>query len=236
MANTYFKFKQFIIHQDQTGMKVGTDGVLLGAWANVNNAINILDIGTGTGLIAIMCAQRNSKAKIDAIDIDEDAYLQAKYNINESKWNNRISIHNISLQNYNTEIKYDCIISNPPFFNNSTKNITKKKTLARHTDSLNFIDIIDFSIKHLTPNGRLCIILPPIEADIFIKEAVTRRLFLNKKIEIKPNKCKNTKRIMFELSYFENILINDFLTIETNVRHEYTDEYQELTKDFYLKM
>ncbi|MCH4896180.1 methyltransferase domain-containing protein [Marinilabiliaceae bacterium JC040] len=236
MANTYFKFKQFTIQQDQSGMKVGTDGVLLGAWANINNSENILDIGTGTGLIAIMCAQRNNSAKIDAIEIDTDTYNQAVYNINECKWSKRISIYNISLQNFSTKKNYDCIISNPPFFNNSTKNQTKKKCLARHTDSLKFSDIISFSINHLSPKGKLCIILPPIEAENFIDEALNKNLFLNKIIRIKPNKSKNPKRIMFELSFIEKDIQDDFLTIETDTRHIYTNDYQNLTKDFYLKM
>ena len=138
-----FQFKQFAIQQDKTSMKVGTDGVLLGAWTNIENAKTILDIGAGTGLISLMIAQRSEKL-VYALEIEENAYNQALENFKNSKWHNSLFLTHSSLQNYKTSLKFDIIVSNPPFFNNSYKIQDSNRNLARHTDSLSFKELLSF--------------------------------------------------------------------------------------------
>ena len=236
MANNYFEFKQFTIYQDKAAMKVGTDGVLLGAWASVDGASKILDIGTGTGLIAIMCAQRNIEARIDALEIDDLASEQAQENIDICPWTSRISILNKALQDYKPSKKYDSIISNPPFFVNSTKATCNKKSTARHTDTLSFEEIITFTIEHLNINGKLSIVLPIIEGEEFISIAHSMGMFLNRKTLVIPKLGANPKRILMELSLYESNLEVSELISETEQRHFYTDEYKALTGDFYARM
>lgn len=236
MANNYFEFKQFTIYQDKAAMKVGTDGVLLGAWASVDKASNILDIGTGTGLIAIMCAQRNNNAQIEALEIDDLACEQAQENINDCPWTSRISVLNKALQDYQPEKKYDSIISNPPFFVNSTKASCNKKSTARHTDTLSFQDIVSFAIEHLNKSGKLSVVLPIVEGEEFISIAHSMGMYLNRKTIVIPKPGAKAKRILMELSLFETDIIISELTSETEHRHFYTDDYKALTGDFYARI
>jgi len=214
-------------------MKVGTDGVLLGAWSCVNEG-NILDIGTGTGLIAIMLAQRTKTALIDAIEIEKDAYNQAFENISNSDWSTRITTHFNSIQNYHPNKKYDLIISNPPFFKNSTKAPSKERNTARHNDDLSFEDIINAVLRLLKPEGIFSLILPINESIHFIKLANKNNLFLNKECFVKPNRTKPAKRVLMQFSFINSDIQKEDLTIETETRHQYTKEYISLTKDFYL--
>jgi len=229
-----FKFKQFSIHHNNTGMKVGTDGVLLGAWISIREG-NILDIGTGTGLIAIMLAQRSKKTLIDALEVEDEAYKQAKENIAACNWKNRISTHHIPVQNFKPTTKYDLIISNPPFFLASTKAPNEERNTARHTDSLSFDDLIASVIRLLNSDGIFSLILPINEAELFTDLATTQHLFLNKKCVIKPNPTKSAKRVLMEFSFSKTDIVSEELTIETATRHQYTKEYISLTQDFYLK-
>ena len=158
MANDYFQFKQFTIRQEKCAMKVGTDGVLLGAWADVTQARRLLDIGTGTGLIAIMAAQRNPELIIDAIEIDPAAFEQARENANNTPWRERIHIFQGKVQTFAPAYKYDTIVCNPPFFINSTKNPALNRTLARHCETLSHEDILQVSYHLLLPEGKLCVI------------------------------------------------------------------------------
>jgi len=234
MANNYFEFKQFTIYQDGSAMKVGTDGVLLGAWADINNKKNILDIGTGTGLIAIMAAQRNSNALIDAIEIDSEASKQALENVKRTKWCDRINVINISLQDFITDMKYDLIVSNPPFFNNSTKAAEKQRTDARHTYSLPHHEIILFAKNHLSDNGILSLILPIKEGEELITFGVNNQLYCSRKTFVIPKPGSQPKRLLLEFSVHNCDTQIDYFTSETEKRHIYTDEYKKLTKDFYL--
>ena len=229
-----FNFKQFSIQQNNTAMKVGTDGVLLGAWTTVKNG-TILDIGTGTGLIAIMLAQRSKTALIDAIEVEEDAHNQAKENIASCNWKNRISAHHLPIQNFKPTTQYDLIISNPPFFLASTKAPNEDRNTARHTDSLSFDDLIASVIRLLNSEGIFSLILPINEAELFINIATAQHLFLNKKCVIKPNPTKPAKRVLMEFSFSKTDIVSKELTIETATRHQYTKEYISLTQDFYLK-
>lgn len=229
-----FLFKQFSITQEKAAMKVGTDGVLLGAWSKAKEG-KILDVGTGTGIIALMLAQRTKTALIDVIEIDKKASKEAQNNFNNSDWEERLISINSSIQNYHPQKKYDIIVSNPPFFINATKAPKANRNNARHTDTLSFDELID-SVKRLLANtGIFSLILPINEAELFIKLAQQNKLFLNRKCLVKPNPSKSAKRVLMEFSFSEKEIVEEELTIETENRHEYTKEYISLTKDFYLK-
>ena len=229
MANDYFQFKKFTIRQDKCAMKVGTDGVLLGAWANLDHAKRLLDIGTGTGLIAIMAAQRNSELLADAIEIDPTAFGQALENVNNTPWQERIQLFQGQVQTFTPEYQYDVIVCNPPFFINSTKTPERNRTLARHCETLSHADILQVCDHLLDPEGKLCVILPIIEADHFIELALTKKWFINKLTNVCPTPTKPPKRKLIELSKAEDTHIEDSIII-------YHDTYIELTKDFYLKL
>lgn len=236
MSNSWFQFKQFIIRQDKTAMKVGTDSVLLGAWTNFGNAEKILDVGSGTGILSFMAAQK-SKAKIFAVEIEKNAYEQTKNNIAENKMNDRIFVENISFQSFcsTNKIKFDHIICNPPYFENSLKSNSKIRTIARHNENLSYSDLIKGTAKIISQTGKLNLIIPFDAGNKFIKFAEKFYLYCNKYMEIKPNPKKSAKRIILEFSKQKTECKKKILTIETNIRHCYTDEYINLTKDFYLK-
>lgn len=239
-----FQFKQFTIQQDLCAMKVGTDGVLLGTWATATGN-NILDIGSGTGVISLMLAQRNPNGNIDAIDIDENAFQQTIQNINNSRWSDRINGYHSSLQEFTPEKKYDLIVTNPPYFIASTKAPNPSRNAARHTDHLSFNDLIEGVKRLLTPTGIFAIILPTDEAHFFIEQATLNQLQLTRRCNVYPNPSKAVKRILMEFSCFDSaqqpnsttnqVVQEDTLIIETDQRHVYTKEYIKLTQDFYLK-
>jgi tRNA1Val (adenine37-N6)-methyltransferase len=235
MANSYFQFKQFTIQQDRCAMKVGTDGVLLGAWADISGAESILDIGTGTGLIALMLAQR-SRALIAAIDIDKDTILQAKENIDNSPWHDRISVQHISLQELALakDRCYDLIVSNPPYFQNSLKCPDKKRNIARHGESLGQKDLVENSAKLLTVAGRLAVIIPAANGEEFIRIAGQSGLFCLRKTNVFPREEISVKRLLLEFGRKEKECIESNLIIESGERHCYSDEFKWLTRDFYL--
>ena len=236
MANSYFQFKQFTIYHDKCAMKVGTDGVLLGAWANTESCKTILDIGTGTGLIALMLAQR-SNAFIDAIDINEDACLQAIDNIKASPFAERIRTIHTDFTNYSAICvsRYDLIVSNPPYFVNSLKCSNIKRNTARHTDTLSIPALIRNSRMLLSPSGRIALILPFEQLDYLSTIAKENHLYINKRTDIIPIPEASPKRFLVELSESPHSLITEKLVIE-EARHQYTEDYISLTKDFYLKM
>ncbi len=235
MPNNYFRFKKFTVYQDKCAMKVGTDGVLLGAWANCDKSKNILDIGTGTGLISLMMAQR-SKAQIDAIEIDIKACEQAQENVKKSPWKSRINIIHKSLQDFTQDEnkKYDLIVSNPPYFQNSLIAPDENRTNARHNSSLEYKDIINAANKFLTDQGSLGIILPYLEGNMFILKAVENNLFCVRQTKVLPNPGKHAKRLLLEFKKIKMPLVEQEIIIELNKRHEYSEAYKNLTKDFYL--
>ncbi len=229
-----FQFKKFSIQQNNTAMKVGTDGVLLGAWTTIKEG-NVLDIGSGTGLIAIMIAQRSKTAIIDAVELETDACQEAKVNSENCNWSSRIAIHHTTIQDYYPPKKYDLIVSNPPFFINSTKATNSERNSARHTDGLPFIDLIEAVLRLLKSSGLFSLILPLLEAERFIDLAKEQELFLNKKWLVKPTSTKPVKRVLMEFSLTIQPVFHKELIIETATRHQYTKDYISLTKDFYLK-
>ncbi|MDR2841418.1 MAG: methyltransferase [Paludibacter sp.] len=237
MANEYFSFKKFTVFQNRCAMKVGTDGVLLGAWANVENVNTILDIGTGTGLIALMLAQR-SAAAITAIDIDNEAIMQANENFVNSDWANRLTAINISLQNYakTTDNRFDLIVSNPPYFVNSLQNPDNQRSIARHAILLSQRELIFHSKTLLTPTGKLCVILPVEQTENCVKFADEMGLFCTKKIFVQPTITKTAKRILLEFSVNKQETIESKIYIETNQRGCYSEQFTALVRDFYLKL
>ncbi len=234
-CNFMFQFKQFSIQQDKTPMKVGTDGVLLGAWADVEKATRILDIGTGTGLIALMSAQQNAGAHIDALEIDPDAIRQARENVAASPWADRINIIPISLQQYTSPALYDCIVCNPPYFTRSTKTPNPGRTLARHNDTLPHRELIEHSKRLLSSNGSFQIILPVPEAIQLTEYAKAFRLYPVRLTKVLPNPGKPPKRYLIKFSAIPQGYTEDELIIEYE-RHHYSPEYIRLTQNFYLNL
>ena len=190
MSNNFFRFKQFTVFQDCCAMKVGTDGVLLGAWAEAYKRNNVLDVGTGTGLIALMIAQRNTNATIDAIDIDEGCVMQAKRNVFESPFSNRVDVQKSSFQDFaaRNDNKYDLIVSNPPYFHNSLKSPNLHRNYARHTDSLSFYEIISEGVSLLTESGCISLILPYEFKTSVLMHAKTVGLFAKRITNVFPDR------------------------------------------------
>jgi len=229
-----FSFKQFTISQDRAPMKVGTDGVLLGAWCSCENAVSALDIGTGTGLIALMLAQRNSKIEVVAIEPNAAAASDALLNFENSPWKDRIRLQNTDLESFKTDETFDLIVSNPPFFKNALPASDSGRNLARH--------ITDFSPRLfaeastlLNSNGIIAGIYP---MDIFREFDFQIRqfgLFPSRLCEVQSTPQKSPHRVLFEYAFAKiKMPIIDKLIIEENGRHKYSDEYLKLTQDFYL--
>jgi tRNA1Val (adenine37-N6)-methyltransferase len=235
MANNYFSFKQFTIHQERAAFKVGTDGVLLGAVADITGVKRILDIGSGTGLVSIMLAQR-CNAEIVALEPDHDSYLQACENVNQCKWNNRVKVEYTDLQNYKPgKEKFDLIVTNPPYFVDSLKSPDPRKSATRHNDSLTSDEILKCVIKLLEDDGRLQMIMPYVEGSVFIAEAQQHGLYCNNILKIRPLPATEIKRLILTFTRQKLKVTEKFLTIEHGKRHVFTEEYINLTKDFYLK-
>ncbi len=232
-----FVFKHFDVKHGQCAMKVGTDGVLLGAWADTK-ANYILDIGTGTGILALMMAQKCQNAIIDAIDIDKNAYLQAKENFERSIWSRRLNVFNSSLQDFTTnrERKYDLIICNPPFFIHASKAGNFARSIARHiNESLTFDELIDGVKGLLTLDGRLFIILPVKEGGIFIDLCERKNLFCNKIVRVRTKQSKEAKRLLMEISLVRKHMICNEIIIH-NDDGSYSSEYAKLTEEFYTHL
>lgn len=234
-----FQFKQFNINQDKTAMKVGTDGVLLGAWAPIASPIySILDIGAGTGLIALMLAQRCNAEQIDAIEIDDNAYLQCVENFEQSPWTERLFCYHAGLDELieDPEDEYDLIVCNPPFYSEDYKTPDESRNTARFQDSLPFVELVEAADLLLSENGILAVIIPFKEEENFIKIAQQFELYPQKITRVKGTPEAEIKRSLMSFSRDENSTrAIDELIIEIS-RHNYTQDYTELTKEFYLKM
>lgn len=218
-------------------MKVGTDGVLLGSWVDVSNVKSILDVGTGSGLITLMLAQR-CEAMITAIDIEPNAIIQSNINALSSLWANRITNIEIGLIDFVREsnLQFDLIVSNPPFFKNSMLNPDRNRTLARHAETDFHKELILSAKSLLMPDGRLCLILPVVEGDECIQFATEQTLHCTKKVLVYPKSTSSAKRLLLEFSLNFSPLITSELIIESDTRHQYTDDFSLLVKDFYLKL
>ena len=216
-------------------MKVGTDGVLLGAWADVEGAKHILDMGTGSGLIALMVAQRNHKAQIEAIDIDEGAVLQARKNIDASPWQRRIEVALSDANSYTSSQRFDHIVSNPPFFTTTLLSPDERRAMARHCSTLSYDDIITTAERLLVPEGRLSLILPTSEAAQFRRVAF-ERLWLRRETTVLTRKGDAPKRTMMEFVLCNEPLMPCVDTLEIyDDGGVYSDKYRQLTAEYYLK-
>ena len=236
---TKFSFKQFSVEQDKAAMKIGTDGVLLGAWAPINEqTFSILDIGSGTGIIALMLAQRSDADQIDALEIDENAYEQAVENFENSPWSDRLFCYHAGLDEFmeEPEDEYDLVVSNPPFYTENYFSGDEQRDQARFTESLPFEDLIEAADLLLSENGVFAIIIPFKEEEKLIALAHDFDLFPMKITRVKGTSTTEIKRTLlaFSRNTTENFPVDE-LVIEIG-RHEYTPEYINLTKDFYLKM
>lgn len=241
MPKDYFQFKEFLVKQGRSAFKVGTDGVLLGAWSRVENTGSILDVGTGTGLIALMLAQRTAASKVDtsvhilALEIDKESCEQAMDNVRLSPWN--IEVVNQSFQDYcltGTEM-FDLIVSNPPFFIDSWKSDRREKEISRHDTLLDLEELVLGVGKLLTQDGRFCVILPVEESNKLQKLGVENGIHLHAICRVSPTINLPAKRHLLEFrrSPAERLLESE-MAIERDKRHDFTDAYRELTRDFYL--
>ena len=244
MGNDFFRFKQFAVRQGGAAMKVGVDSVLLGAWADAGSAARILDVGAGTGLLALMMAQRYPDAMIDAVEIDNETYRQACENVANSPWHSRIRVDCDDFFHYaeHCSFRYDMIISNPPYFTASLKPSDGKRNVARHNDSLPHSRLLNESLKILNLSGILALVLPPSEAAMLISEAATCGWSLKRTLRVQSLPSKPVYRMLVELSHSSPFSTGEgtgvrsqTLCIEKADRSDFTDDYKHLTRAFYLK-
>lgn len=237
--NKPFHFKQFTVHQDRCAMKIGTDGVLLGAWSSLEHQpFSILDIGAGTGILSLMLAQRSSQAEIiDAIEIDDEAYEQCVDNFEQSPWGDRLFCYHASLDEFTEEIEdtYDLIISNPPFYSENYKTDNQQRDLARFQDAMPFDHLLNSASKLLSENGVFSVVIPHQEEKHFIGLASKVALYPNNILHVKGTPDSEIKRSLIDFTFKKSTINTSELIIETS-RHNYTEAYKNLTKDFYLKM
>lgn len=223
-----FRFKQFSVSDELCAMKVGTDGVLIGAWADVEGDSRILDLGTGSGLIALMLAQRNSEAEIVALDIDEQATIQAQRNFELSPWAERLSVVNTNVCDYVPKSRFTHIVTNPPYFVDSLHSPDAARTAARHTSSLDFEQIVASAERLLEPEGRLSIILPSDVASLFRRVAF-ERLWLTRQLDIVTKEGEVPRRTMMEFR-----LTPEPCMPRCDEMLMHSAQYKILTQEFYL--
>lgn len=231
--NNYFQFKHFRVGQEHAAMKVGIDGVLLGAWINLNGAKRVLDIGTGTGLIALMAAQR-SQALVDAVELEPEAIKDATANFQNSKWVGRIKLFKGAFQDFESTCRYDHIFSNPPFFENALKAKDPKRTQARHTDALSLQELLSKAKQLLNEKGRLSFILPVDQEKRLLELAEAAGFKLNRIVRVAPDFNKKCYRLLVELTREDFPLQESVFYIRDAKSSDFSKEYRELTKDFYL--
>ena len=234
MSNAYFQFRQFTIRHERCAMKVGTDGVLLGAWASLPAKGRVLDIGTGTGLLALMAAQRSPDVKVVAIDIDADAVCQAKANVEASPFAGRVEVLHTALQEYDAPAaSFDAVLCNPPFFEESLLPPDAGRTLARHTTSLPFAALVADAGKLLADGGRFSVVLPTTSYDSFRLLCFAQGLLPERLCYVRTTPTKAPKRVLATFlkgtpeTFDENTLI-------LNEGQQRSADYAALTRDFYL--
>ncbi|MDR1407678.1 MAG: methyltransferase [Tannerella sp.] len=236
MSNPYFRFKRFTIWHDKCAMKVGTDGTLLGAWVDVSSCRTVLDIGTGTGLVALMIAQRGSYAVIDAVETDADTCRQATENVSVSPFAQQIHIHHASFQEFVNTVRhpYDLIVSNPPYFVKSLKCPESKRNIARHNDELSLAVLLAKSRRILAPKGRIALILPFLHQEEACRHAAQNNLHCVRQMHVIPVEGAQPKRLLIEFSPQPHLPIQTDTLILEHINHRRTEAYKTLVKDFYL--
>ena len=235
MRHDSFKFRQFTIHQDRCAMKVGTDGTLLGAWASApDGACRILDIGTGTGLIALMMAQRFPEASVIGIDIDSEAVLQASENANSSPFSSRVSFQQMDVNEFESA-PFDAIVSNPPYFMSSLECPDMKRTMARHTSSLSYSELMKAAYRLLNDTGRFSLIIPSEFSKQIVSEAFLNGFNMSRKYDIKTTPKKLPKRCLLEFIKcpVNQLDIKNYSILDENA--ERSEWYHNLVKYFYIK-
>ena len=231
---SFFKFKQFTIHQDKSAMKVGTDSILLGSWLTINKECQtVLDIGTGTGLLALMVAQKSNLVRVTGLEVDENSYHQAKHNVKHSKWFDRINLCLINANHWESKIKFDLIITNPPYYTPSSTSMNDARNRARQQGILSLKNLIDLWIKFGSNIAEYACVLPTDQANRLIDLCKESSLHLKKQTLIRSN---NQSEIIRKLLLFSKQTLP---TEETEVciynsKRDYTKAYTELTQDFYL--
>lgn len=226
-----FVFKQFHVAHDLSAMKVGTDGVLLGAWTTAS-ARTILDVGTGSGLIALMLAQKNAEAIIHAVDIDEPSILQAKENFQNSPWADRLHALHQDFIKFDPGLRYDLIVSNPPYFINSTPSPDSRRQQVRHNTLLSLTPLLQQVNQLLADDGKFNVILPPVEGKHLLQEAASFDLFPERTAHFIPRSGKPAERLLITFSRTSGYVNNEYI-LHYNDRNEWSEDYKNLTKDFY---
>jgi tRNA1Val (adenine37-N6)-methyltransferase len=236
MANPFFQFKQFTVWHDRCAMKVGTDAVLLGAWTDVTDVATILDIGTGSGILALMLAQKSLHAHIDAIDMDATAVNQAAENVEHSPWSDRIMVKHQSWQQFFAEnsAQYDLIICNPPFFRHSLPSPNRQRTMARHDDHFEMISLLEAIPEHLQQHAHFDLVYPYRESEKLIKQAESCGLYCRRQTFVKALQHSLPTRCLLSFSTSNGSLSQHEIVIEDGKRHHYTPEYKMITSEFYL--
>lgn len=235
-SKTHFHFKRFSVSHLGSAMKVGTDAVLLGAWVNIDRAIHILDIGTGNGTIALILAQRSDEhSKIDAVEIADDESVQARENFKNSPWPHKIHLQHSAIQDYFPPVKYDLIVSNPPFFNNSLIPPRSERSRARHTLKLTYRELISSARRLLTEGGKFNVILPFAEGLQFISQAEREMLFCSRQYSFKTRPEKAIERWLLEFCRSKSTPDTGEILLYQK-EHIWDESYVNLTKDFYLKL
>lgn len=233
MSNDWFQFKKFTVHQDSCAMKVGTDGVLLGAWFSLESGQSVLDIGTGTGLVAIMAAQRGA-GKITAVEIDESAAVQAQSNAQASPWADRITVLTSDISDFKSDSRFDRIVCNPPYFRDSLRCPDSGRNTARHNDSLDYETLVRCAVRLLSDKGTFAVVLPSDMAETFISSAFPAGLRPFRRTDIVTVSGKEPKRTLIEFSMNPSDCESSLLEMVGKDGQE-TSEYVSLVKDFYLK-
>jgi len=234
MSNGYFRFKQFTIHQDRCAMKVSTDACILGAWVDPDGACKrILDIGTGTGLLALMLAQKTG-AVIDAVELDSDAAEQANENVDESPWKDRVNIIQSDVVGYNFQHKYDMIITNPPFFNNSLLGPAEDRNRARHTTTLNYQQLLDVIKDNIADDGEAAILLPVAEFSVWEELLAAHNWQVVKQLNIHPRTGQAANRVVAVCipGLGKQVEVHELYI--RSAGNEYTDEFSALMHPYYL--
>lgn len=234
MSNSYFQFKQFTVWHDKCAMKVGTDGVLLGAWTSVQHSRRILDIGTGTGLVALMLAQRSQSA-ITALEIDSQAAVQATENFGRSPWRDRVEVVVADFKQYRPDTQFDVIVSNPPYFVDSMKCPDNQRSIARHNNELTYDDLLRGVSVLLSPDGAFTLVIPTDAADRVKDIAQTYCLYPAQQLDVITKPGGTPKRTLITFTFTQQECRTEELLTEV-ARHQYSDAYAALTKEYYMKL
>ncbi len=231
MSKGSFRFKQFTIQQDRCALKVGTDAVLFGAWVNYAHGRRILDIGTGTGVLALIAAQRNTTARIDAVEIDDPSAEQASENMHASPWSERLRVHRMDIRRLSTDEQFDLIICNPPYYSGYLSSPDPRIVLAKHSGELQFPDLVKAVDSLLTADGRFAVIIPLNREVEFLKEAAGHDLSPTRRCSVSYVAHRPAKRVLLELERGTNELKMESLTIEATGPFDYTPEYEAMISD-----